>query len=203
MAETLQECLIAITRADSIRQALQTLDLLGTPSPPYSFEVSQDWHRSGAVTFMAVFTLIWGGSEAKYVVKACAPFTVGISVDKLFRRWLRRRILLRRSGIRVPRIYGARDSVFVEDFIPSKLRSVDSAAWSHDMKSDLIHIARTLSTLGFDAICPFSDLMTDGRHIFMVDFGADLGDPYSLVQPRNYVQLANDWLMQTGLGPRS
>ena len=89
--------------------------------------------------------------------------------------------------------------LLIEEVIPHSLKMyLKKESLDEILIDELFDYSYALFRLGFDPIDPFSDLMTDGKHIYVVDFGEDLG-PYGLQtekSAKHYFDLTLDWLSQ-------
>jgi hypothetical protein len=191
---TIEEEIKTFAGESSLTRSLRRLGILSVDEDCEWIRVVRDWERGGAETHNLVFEVGSTRRAAIYIMKACTPFSFGIPIEQVLQRWMQRRNLLLRHGVKAPRVYGAHQGILIEDFIPLKLEDLEPSQWSKDLIRQVLQFARTLSELRFAAIGPFADLMTDGQSVYLVDFGEDLGEPYAESRFPDYVNLAITWL---------
>jgi hypothetical protein len=195
----LEEELMTFAEESSVTRALRKLGILSVDEAYDSIRLVRNWQRGGAETYNLLFEVISSKGTALYIMKACTPSYTGISIQGVVERWVYRRKLLQRHGVKVPRLYGVRLATFMEDFIPLKLADLEHSRWGDAIVHQIIHYARVLSELGFAAINPFSDLMTDSASAYVVDFGEDLGEPYVRPESHDCLPSAINWLESLGI----
>jgi hypothetical protein len=178
----LSEELLSLTHSISVSEALRTLGILQPNADVAAVTTVQDWHQSGAESFLYTFDVHSSdGAVTRLVFKAYAPFFSAIDLSSKVGDLLERRRLLGSYGISVPRLYAVKDAVVLEEFIPFSLPEwfADSPRSQREkMTVELRRLADVLDRLGFAPVDPYSDLRTDGSNLYVTDFGEDLGPPF-------------------------
>jgi hypothetical protein len=191
---TLETELKKQARTESLTEALMQLKLLSENERFQSIQIDREWQRGGAETFNLIFSILTSRRLASFMIKACVPFSPAIGIDLVVEKWCKRRQILSDHGVSVPTLYASGFGVIIEDLIPTQLVDLDQSQWTTQIDEQVLTFANTLSELRFAALSPFADLMTDGSRVYQVDFGEDLGDPYTEVITRDFVKLAREWL---------
>lgn len=167
----------------------------------YCVETIKDWERGGAETYFTILRVSGSGKCKDFVIKACAPFSPGIPIVSVLDKWQKRRQIVSRDGVLVARLYGVGEGSLIEEFLPYGMQDLTPEMWSPRMSEDVLRFAKCLSARRFHALAPFADLRSDGQRIFVVDFGADLGDPNAVEVPLDYLSVARAWLEGRGAAP--
>lgn len=178
---TLEKEMLQLSGAGSLPSAFYKIGLLPNPDASFEYAVLADWHRSGAETYMYIFTVRSGPNWTKPVaLKACVATTFGTTTEAVLSRWIRRRVILRAAGVATPHLYFSGAGLTVEEYLGSSLPSVISQS----TLGQAIHLAAALDRERFRPIGPFNDLHIKDEVVYMVDFGADLGEPGVCTEPR-------------------
>jgi hypothetical protein len=123
-------------------------------------------------------------------------------LQQLSVEWVARRRLLEAEGVRTPRLYHVGRALVVEEFIPEGLSGHlrNHRRRAGHLCDQVIHYAATLQKHGFCPLSPFHGLRTDGRDVFAIDFGQDLGPPGLSARRRGRTLLreAIKWLNSAG-----
>lgn len=168
---------------DSIGPALIELGVLGRGERLEEWREITTWQRSGAESYLYRFEVVASsGRSISLLLKAFVPFPGPVSLEEGLEELLRRRRILADRGINVPRAYYSGNGLIVEDFIPYALsdiieRLTQERASYVRMLAHLLFYAAVLDELGFVPVEAFDDLRCDGRRVYVVDFGEDLGPP--------------------------
>ena len=201
---TLEKELCGLIDAGSASEALCRLGILEAPSPVPILEEVHGWMRGGAETFIYRFRVLGPGVTRDVLLKAIVAFSTARTLSELGAEWVVRRRLLESEGVRTPRLYHAGRALVVEEFIPealsSDLRRRDGKA-TH-LIDQVVRYAAALEKHGFCPVAPFHSLRTNGRDVFAVDFGQDLGPPgVTSRRGRRLLRDAIKWLNSTGGQP--
>lgn len=151
-------------------QALSSLN----PDPQWN------WKPSGAESYSFVFDIVSGAERNRYILKAYTPFPSGVSLTDLFDRLLAKRRLIEEAGGRTPHLYAAYKCTVLETYIRYTLREALSqldAPACERIRTDVLRIASALDWHRFKPISWLDDILADESGAFLVDFGADLGEP--------------------------
>jgi hypothetical protein len=199
---SIEKDLIKLSKQSNLQTATIKLGLLNEGENLGNIKGAASWVLGGSETYIYPFSVISeDGLHRNFILKAVTAFSPANSLDEILAEWITRRKLLEDSGVRAPRLHFAGEGVVLEEFIPYALKDV----LQRDLETDhLIHelfeYASTLSKLGFVPIAAFDDLRTDHTHIFVIDFGEDLG-PAHQEEPgsMNLYWKALEWLNKCGL----
>lgn len=190
--------IIDLSGTNNLSNALRLLGLIHKNEDFVSIEADQGWFRSGAETYCIAFSVNKAQSKSiscqKYIIKACTPFCPALSIDTVLDNWVMRRKCLQNENILVPKLIHRGKGLIIENYIPyalDELAPIDS-----ELKEQINYIANVLSKLRFSAINPFTDLRSDGSKIYFVDFGEDLGNPYTSTHEKDYIKIANNWIQR-------
>jgi len=176
---TLEKELCGLTGASSVAGALGSLGILEAASPAPAIEEVHGWMRGGAETYIYRFRVVQEEIVQDVILKAIVAFSTTRSLTELGEEWVARRRLLEDEGIATPCLYRAQRALVVEQFIPEGLSGFlrRQAAEATHLFDQVFCYAATLEKHGFCPVSPFHGLRTDGRKVFAVDFGQDLGPP--------------------------
>jgi hypothetical protein len=140
----------------------------------------EPWHPGGAETYIADGEVFVSGIETSRHVIAKALVSMGGALDARLASWLRRRELLSKIGIPVPRLYSAKDATIFEEFIDfpiTAVKLIDEA-----ILDQVGEIGAHLDFNGFSTLSFVSDLRIKNGQVLYVDFGFDLGEPSDLLK---------------------
>jgi hypothetical protein len=188
-----------------VGEALCRLGIIKGPESKPQIEELHGWVRGGAETFIYRFRVAERDAVHDIMLKAIVAFSTARSLEELGKEWLTRRHLLEAEGVRTPQLYYMGRALVIEEFIPEglacHLRSRPSR--SRHLEDQVIHYAAALQKHGFCPLSPFHGLRTDGRNVFAVDFGQDLGPPGLSARPRGrrLLREAIEWLNSAGCEP--
>lgn len=177
---TLPSELQKLANRSTLPDALETLGLIGSPTEAFVLGEVSEWRRGGAETYLYSFHLTTPSMKCReYLLKACVAFSPQQPLEEILNRWIVRRCLLQKAGVRVPALVTYGHGVLVEEFIPHSLAETlnRSPLDAPAILRNLAEYAGVISALGFMPIDPFSDLRSRGSDIVPVDFGEDLGEP--------------------------
>lgn len=181
MTWTLMAELAELTQSSSAESGLQAVGVLDRDESLRELIVYQDWTRAGAEMYTYVFGVIGGsGTTRKLILKAFVPAPGTVGVREGLTELLRRRATLAQFGVAVPRLFGSSGGTICEEFIPyglwDRLPSLSTdPVRATDVLQSLFKIAFVIDMLQFAPIDPFTDLRTDDRYVYVIDFGQDLG----------------------------
>lgn len=192
MTWSLEGELCNLAAASSLAEALVTLRVISREEDLLKVVVIENWSRKGNETHCLTFEVRTPAGNKCLILKACTPSWGPISIEATLEEWLRRREFLSARGINTPALYVAAKGVLIEDFIPLSLTPRLVGQWP-DLRPQILKLARVLSEERFLAVDFLNDLRTDGRDIYLVDFGQDLGQPYVLETPRDYRGEVDQW----------
>jgi hypothetical protein len=162
-----------------LESAVKELGLLPRSIQLSELRPSGPWRRGGNETYIYCFTAVGsGGWRRSLVLKAVVAFSPGASVGSIADQWVKRRELLAKERVNVPRLYAVRRATILEDYVPHLVSSaLTRPRLRGPLLMGLIEYAAALARLRFRPMAPFSDLRTFGRTVVPVDFGEDLGPP--------------------------
>lgn len=147
------------------------LGLAGTGS--ISFRELVGWHRSGAETFSYVFLAETAEAQKTLIAKACVAFSLASPPDAQAENWNLRRQRIREHGGGTPALLGATPGLFVEEFLPYELTDVVGLGSAiRNAYCDLINAVLDAGFLPRDFA---RNIRSDGRTVYWIDFGEDLG----------------------------
>ena len=174
---TIEKELLKLSGQSHIDRAVVSLGLLPEGQRLRQIEGTSSWIARGSETYVYPFSIVCkSGDRRELILKAVATFCPASSLESKLRDWVFRRGVLSAGGIFVPQLFFYGHGVILEEFISCALGDVLCQDQSHDtLLSELFYYAGTLLRLGFRPIEAFADLRTDGNHIYVVDFGEDLG----------------------------
>lgn len=199
---TLEKELCGLVGAAGAGEALFRLGILAEAERAPLIEEVHAWTRGGAETFIYRFRVDCQDCVHDVMLKAIVAFSTARSLSELGDEWVARRRLLEAEGVRTPRLYHVGQGLVVEEFIAEDLsgylRSHRSKA--RHLHDQVIHYAATLQKHGFCPLSPFHGLRTDGRDVYAIDFGQDLGPPGLSVRRRgrHLLREAIKWLNSAG-----
>lgn len=175
-------------QAPDVHTALRELGVLTLEEEIEDIVPLGDWQRGGAETYIYRFdVLALPPRTIRLILKALVPHPAAETVGAAIRSRVQRRALLAGEGVKVPRLYFAGHGSMLEEFIPHNLvecfkrwewESSDHRRFGVDLLVELYIYANALDRLGFAPIAPFVDLRTDGRSVFVIDYGQDLGPAF-------------------------
>jgi len=173
---TLESELCALANERDIASALVKLGLLSPSADVFEVRTGRDWYRSGAETYLLIFSVKQGASEYPCVMKACVAFGGG-SLEEMFGRWLARRLLIDELGISTPRLFAVGGALVVEEYIPYDLFERLSGVHGADRLHLLASIGRAAANLVGAGFAPLSshDWRSRGDDVVLIDYGEDLG----------------------------
>lgn len=162
-----------------LTSALRQAEVIGPTEDLRELHEVESWRAGGAETWVYVFDVLGSASTKRLIIKAYVSLGAG---EGRLQTLLERRSLLSSRGVSVPRLYATDRGVVLEEHIPWLLREHVRERLLTETRVvpllvDLYRVALAFDASGFAPVSPFSDLRTDGRHAFVVDFGEDLGGP--------------------------
>ena len=189
-----------LTGQCSIERALFDCGLLSSPLEFVGIHSSSAWRRGGAETYIFDFEVICVASRRRLIAKALVAASPGIPPEKQLDLWYMRRDLIQRSGCPVPTLYVFGKGILIEEYVQDSL--VDVLRDGHNTKlfMKLHRYASNVISAGF---CPTSfipNLRTDGKRLFWIDFGNDLGEPQKPNRdPQSLQRLYDEYERYTGV----
>ncbi len=180
MAEwTITSEILQLTGCGSIAESLAYLSLIDSQQSRFEIATTREWYRAGAETYIYEFAVISEGLRKQLVLKACTPTLGPNSPDVILDAWIARRSLLAACHVKVPKLYGWKGAILLEEHVPYDLRAFVSARINTPafILPDICQIAAALIHLEFSPVAPYSDLRTDGERLYVIDFGSDIGPP--------------------------
>jgi len=202
---TLESELCGLAETAGVGEALCRLGIVkGAESEP-RIEELHGWVRGGAETFIYRFRVAERDTVHDVMLKAIVAFSTARSLEELGLEWLARRRLLQAEGVWTPQLYYMGRALIIEEFIPEALSSHlrERRGRNPHLEDQVIHYAAALQKHGFSPLSPFHGLRTDGRNVFAVDFGQDLGPPKLSARRRGrrLLREAIEWLNSAGCEP--
>jgi hypothetical protein len=175
---SLEKELCSLARTRSAGEALRRLGIVDDSCCDAQLEEVEGWTCVGE-SYTYRFRVLLPQTTHDLLLKAIIAFSTSRSLTELANEWLRRRQLLEGDGILTSQLYYAGRALFVEKFLPFRLS--DHLKCHSEVPASLfdqvIGFAAILERHGFCPISPFHGLRTDGRDVFVTDFGQDLGPP--------------------------
>jgi hypothetical protein len=198
---SLEKEIMTLTTAPSFAAALSAVGLLPGSEVAFSHHIISDWHRSGAETYTLIFEVRSGQNwKQKVVLKACVAYSTSITLQQILERWVARRHLLNELGVSTPTLFTWGYGLILEQYIEHELIETLqplTGASKDGLVAQLIYLAACLDHEKFQPTSPFDDLRTDGKRVYVIDFGSDLGDPntqvteyYSLCKLQHFLGLS-------------
>jgi hypothetical protein len=132
----------------------------------------RDWHRGGSETYIYVFAATGPTVDSTFVAKALVAPLLGTPPEKQIDRWLDRRARLVEKSVRVPELLGVGKGLLVERFVEFSLQ--EAAVWV-DVRTKYMELVERVLDAGFVPTDFVHNIRTDGRVLYWVDFGEDLG----------------------------
>lgn len=175
---TVEQEICRIAGCSKFSTALRDLGIVSDNVEHYSIRKDQRWVRGGAETYVYKFEIKpKPGTTSVLIMKACVAFSVASSMDSILREWLSRRNILAAAGASVPRLYGYKNVVLIEEFIRYPITQIltNENRGSSSLLLKLAELAGIYSRLRFVPIDPFADLRSRGDDVVVIDFGEDLG----------------------------
>ena len=181
MRWTIENELCQLADADHVSTALVSLGIIEIGDRgSFSITKQQDWYRSGSETYSFAFNVSTKHSDEPLFLKACCPSSPATSLDETFDNWKRRREIFQANHIPTPRLYSARNALFLEERIPFHLTADRCRKVSPAVARNFVNTALSVfNRYRFSPTRPFSNLMSRGDDIVWIDFGEDLGGPSS------------------------
>lgn len=167
-----------------LEDGCKAVGLLANDETLLSFEDDTDWTRGGSETYISSLVLQCVASDStvikrKVIGKAYAGMGLGISPEERVIIWQKRAQRLKASGAVVSKVYGVSKGIIYTDFIETLfvdyLRDNDNSTTWEWAAHKLSLLSNILDDLKVYAITLLYDLRTDGREIYIVDFGEDIG----------------------------
>lgn len=136
-----------------------------------------EWQQGGSECYTYAFRVVGCHETRHLLLKAFVPFFGTISPTEAASRHMSRSALLSQNGVPVPKVLaGVRGTVLME-FVPHDL--ADFLAGSLDSEERLVQQTHTIEAkllnLGFSPVKGGLQYRTDGRVVYLVDLGTDLG----------------------------
>lgn len=179
---TLDSEICSLAGKPSVREALRSLGILSAESTEFRIEEAVPWYRAGAESYICRFRVHSSStSYADLVLKACVAFSPARSLEDLLETWIRRRRLLAQGGAVVPQLFAWGRGVVLEEFIPESFAEALTSRTDdvEPLCRSLAEYSGILAGYGFLPIDPFCDLRVKNNSVVSVDFGEDLGDPFT------------------------
>jgi hypothetical protein len=175
---SLERELCGLAKTRSAGEALKRLRIVDGSSCDAQLEEVEGWTCVGD-SYTYRFRVLLPHASDEVLLKAIIAFSMARSLTEVANEWLRRRRLLEGDGVLTSQLYCAGRALFVEKYIPFRLS--DHLKCHSEVPTRLfdqvIGFAAILERRGFCPISPFHGLRTDGRDVFVTDFGQDLGPP--------------------------
>lgn len=176
---TIERELCLLGDADSVGGALVSLGLASLV-PVHRIVTVHDWWPAGAETYCYVFTLVGEQAERTLILKSFVPTPGTYSVAEALATSLDRSRQLSTCGVRAPAVYGAKNGTALFDYIEHSLvdflgNRTTTSPLRRELISKALKIIESVHCAGYRPVDIVRDLRTNGREVFMVDFGWDLG----------------------------
>lgn len=203
MTWTIEKELTSLAESSLICEAIYKLGLVTEEERGnvMDIQICQPWLRGGSETYNCRFNIVFENRICRYIVKALVGSSFAISKDDVLQTWNFKRSLLNSRGIEVPKLYFSGKATLIEEVVQFKLSEyLKLNIVQHNLLHSLVKYMLVLEDLRFKGVCYYSDLMTNGSSVMPVDFGVDMGTPYSdkFVRGEAALQLCH-WLNREGL----
>lgn len=197
---TLEKELCGLVKGQSLNEALWKLGLTGDPNSTVTLEEVHGWQRGGAETYIYRFRVRDNRIEHDVLLKAVTAFSTTQSLSQIAQEWGRRRQLLATAGIRTPTLYCAGRALLVEQYVGEKLSHWLQRHTNTDdrLTDQVFRVAAVLDRHGFSPVGAFNGLRTDGKFVYMVNFGGSLGPPKARRCGKYLLREAKQWLLSVG-----
>jgi hypothetical protein len=192
---------------EAVALGLRDIGILAPHEALVSYVDESPWERGGAETYICRFSLRLSTSKTQQEhrsIIAKAIVSLGSPPDLVAAEWLRRREVLNESSVVTPRHFGYWKGVLFQEYIPHRfvdffqlLAVDDRTSWI----GKLYQLADGVDSAGFRPLAIIGDLRTDGNHIYLVDFGQDLGAARTNTGSQLCRQLISTWLQRTCCAP--
>ncbi len=135
------------------------------------FEEIQGFQRTSTECYHAFFDYqIENKLKQRLVAKAIiSGYPAEITAQNMWRR----EQTLRKKGIKTGEIYGQKKAILYQKYIPFDIAEIN---FQPDLIEELIEMAARLDQAGFDVLELCNNLRSDSKHLYIIDFGQDLGD---------------------------
>lgn len=164
--------------ASSIEGWLKDHHVIPFKSLLLNYSDEEPWFRSGSETYLARASaqyLLGPDHENTITVTFVLKALVGLFSSAQADKWRTRRTLLQQIRVPVSNWFDLFDATIVEPFYPYGRDSFNNPLYL----PNLVRIAALLDGHGFRTLNFLSDLRSDGRQLYYIDFGFDLGEPDS------------------------
>src|ERR1700733_6741366 len=178
MTWKIEDEILKLSGKDRISDALMALRMVSSSTAEVQVRTTSEWQRGGAETYFVPFVLeTHSRLLGAYILKAMTAATPGTPPETQLRNWTTRRGLVESAGASVPRLYAASNGVLLEDYIAHDLVAFRKDQRSpHVIDDSVIAMSESVWAAGFKPTSWLHNMRTDGRLVYWVDFGEDLGD---------------------------
>lgn len=161
----------------------RNLNLILKTEKFYSLSDMEEWHRGGAETYITLGTVNYidkNGTldKRRIIAKAYSGFSP--FPEKKVEVWQTRANSLKKANITASKVYSAFKGVIFTQFIQWSIIDFINLNRNEQtlryISKQLSELANKMDNLKIYPVMIFSDLRTDGKKIYITDFGEDLGD---------------------------
>ena len=173
--------LIKQFNGNRLDEVLKKLNIINSNEKLLSYEEVEGWRVGGAETYIAFAKVrlrdINGNEyERPFIAKAI----ITTPIKEVVESWLRRREILQKMGVKIPKLYAYHSGTMYLEDIPYTAKEVLNEAEGEKREiliRKLAYIAAALDTAGFRPLGFLRDLRSDGEEFYYADVGEDLGEP--------------------------
>jgi len=168
------------TNEEKIENMLRELKILDSSEHLAEYEDITEWKRGGAETYIARSKIKFINDSGKLQEKefvAKAIVTLCGNLTERCNELMKRRETLRKNGALVSEVYTVHKATIYEKYLPLEAQeALDSRCNKKQLEDDLQKILLALEKSGAKTENVLRDMRSDGKHIYFVDYGEDLGD---------------------------
>lgn len=182
-----------------IHKALITLGILKISDELISYRDNSEWRRGGAETYISDFEVTYGSKNDLVNIHVIAKAIVKLShnIDCIASEWLQRQKRLDAYGVNTPHHFSYWKGIIFQKYIKYSFdeyfTSLD-AVQQGQFGQSILKTAEYIDQAGFHVTDLVNGLRTDGKDIFLVDFGEDLGHFDFEQRGTSATLLARQWL---------
>lgn len=168
-----------IISSNSLYAGLLRLGIIAPVEALIAYKDITAWHRGGAETFVSDFIISIGPfsnqSTRHIIAKAIVAICDVTTIDRI---WKGRMERLREFGVETPKVFSFWDGMIFQEYISYDFQEFFHSSCTDDrqsLKEDLLNLARRVDNAGFFVTGFVQNIRTDGRKLYLVDVGEDLG----------------------------
>jgi len=174
---TIEKEILTLSEEKNIRSALISAKLLEIHDELVEIQEIENWRRGGAETYVYTFQLIYRvANPKKLIAKAMVAWQAALPAEQQA-RWQYKMNDFTALGLKVPQCFLSGKSLIIEEFIEHDIRSYyQQTELKEEFVSAVTEYGLIVINSGFAPVNIIGNLRTDGKQIYWIDFGTDLGD---------------------------